>query len=73
MRIRLSDPAHLDDLIETLASEPDAVIGRVGENEVEVSLLGSYADDAMRMELYLRLRAWEAARRTAGVQVEILP
>jgi len=25
----------------------------------------------MRMELYLRIRAWESARRAAGVEIEI--
>jgi hypothetical protein len=41
-------------------------------DEVEVSLVGSYNADAMRMELYLRVRAWEAGRRTAGVEVELI-
>jgi hypothetical protein len=29
-------------------------------------------EDALRMELYLRLRAWEAAHRASGVHVEII-
>jgi hypothetical protein len=33
---------------------------------------GSYNADAMRMELYLRVRAWEAGRRAAGVEVELI-
>ena len=36
------------------------------------TLLGSYRQDALRMELFLRLRAWETAHRTSGVRVEIL-
>jgi len=40
--------------------------------EVSLSLLGSYASDAMRMELYLRVRAWEAAQRSKGVEVEFV-
>jgi hypothetical protein len=39
---------------------------------VSLSLLGSYASDAMRMELYLRVRAWEAAQRSKGVEVEFV-
>jgi hypothetical protein len=39
--------------------------------EVSLSLLGSYASDAMRIELYLRVRAWEAAQRSRGVGVEL--
>ena len=42
-----------------------------GPNEVRVSLLGSYRDDAMRLELYLRLRAWEAAQRANGSEVRL--
>jgi hypothetical protein len=53
MRLRLSDPALVPDLIDYLESTPDVVIDVVGEGEVEVSLMGSYALDAMRMELYL--------------------
>ena len=72
MRVRLNAPAHLDGLIELLASGQDAVIEWVSPYEIEVSLVGSYGEEAMRIELYLRLRAWEAARRAAGARVEIL-
>jgi hypothetical protein len=44
----------------------------VSDDEVVVSLLGSYNSDAMRMELYLRVRAWEAGRRSTGVEIELL-
>jgi len=44
----------------------------VGDGEVEVSLIGSYALDAMRMELYLRVRAWEAARDSRAAAVELV-
>jgi hypothetical protein len=62
MRLRLNDPALVPELVDYLESTPDVVIDVVGDDEVEVSLMGSYALDAMRMELYLRIRAWEAAR-----------
>ena len=70
MRLRLSDPSLIPELLDFLQSTPDVVVDVVAEDEVEVSLLGSYALDAMRMELYLRVRAWEAARR--GVAVELV-
>jgi len=72
MRLRLSDPALIPELLDFLQSTPDVVVDVVGDREVEVSLLGSYALDAMRMELYLRIRAWEAARAARGVTVELV-
>lgn len=71
MRIRVSDAAVADELIEFLESRVDAIVERLNNRELQVSLLGSYNRDAMRMELYLRIRAWESARRAAGAQVEI--
>lgn len=72
MRVRINNPSELDELIEFLRAAPNAIIERLSNHEVEVSLLGSYAADAMRMQLYLQLRAWEASRRAAGTRVEIL-
>lgn len=71
MRVRITDPAALDDLIDFLDSGIAATIDKVDDNELEVSLLGSYNADALRMQLYLRIRAWEAAYRTKGVSVEL--
>jgi hypothetical protein len=70
MRIRLSDPALIPDLIEFLRARVDAVVTQTADDEVEVSLLGSYAHGLMRMELYLRVRAWEAGRR--GVTADLV-
>jgi hypothetical protein len=72
MRVRLSDPALIPDLVEYLGSTPDIVADVVGDDEVEVSLMGSYALDAMRMEVYLRVRAWEAAAKARGESVELV-
>jgi hypothetical protein len=72
MRLRLSSADLLDELIEFLRAKPSAVVDQVSDDEVEVTLLGSYRQDALRMELFLRLRAWETAHRTSGVRVEIL-
>jgi hypothetical protein len=72
MRLRLSDSSLVPDLLEFLRSRPDVIVDVVDDDEVEVSLVGSYALDAMRMELYLRIRAWEAARRTSAELVELV-
>ena len=72
MRLRVSDPAFVPELLEFLQSRLDVVAEQVNEYEVDLSLLGSYAEDAMRMELYLRVRAWEAGQRAKGVEVEFV-
>jgi hypothetical protein len=72
MRLRVSNPALIPDLLEFLRSRADVVAEEVGNDEVDVSLLGSYNSDAMHMELYLRVRAWEAGRRSSGVVVELV-
>jgi hypothetical protein len=72
MRVRVSDPALVPELLEFLQSSGDVVARRLGDDEVEVSLLGSYGLDAMRMELYLRIRAWEAARSSRRASVELV-
>jgi hypothetical protein len=69
MRIRLNDPSLLPDLVEFLQTRTDAVVTEVGDDEVEAMLLGSYAADALRMELYLRIRAWEAGRGGAVAEI----
>ena len=72
MLIRLSSADLLDELVEFLRAEPSAVVDQVSDDEVEVTLLGSYRQDALQMELYLRLRAWEETHRARGVRVEII-
>jgi hypothetical protein len=72
MRIRLSSADLLDDLLDFLRAEPSAVVEQVSADEVEVTLLGSYQQDALRMQLDLRLRTWEASHRASGVSVEII-
>ena len=62
----------LDDLLEFLRAQPSAVVERISDDEVEVTLLGSYQQDALRMELDLRLRAFEAAHRESGVRGDIV-
>jgi hypothetical protein len=73
MRVRVSDPAFTDDLAEQLRSRSDAVVEKISEDELEVSLVGSLDVATMQMEIYLRIRAWEAAAEEAGVTVDVIP
>ena len=72
--LRLSDPGLRDVLIADLQSRTDLVVAAAGEDTIEVSLLGSYNLDAMRMAIYLRVRAWEEVQRAEGrlIRVELL-
>jgi hypothetical protein len=72
LRIRISSAELIDELLASLRAEPSAVVEQISEDEVEVTLLGSYQADALRMELFLRLRAWEEAHSPRGVHVEIV-
>ena len=72
--LRLSDPGLRDVLIADLQSRTDLVVAAAGEDTIEVSLLGSYNLEAMRMAIYLRVRAWEEGQRAKGrlIRVELL-
>lgn len=72
MRVRVSDPALVPELLEFLRSSADVVAEPIDDDEVAVSLVGSYAHEAMRMELYLRIRAWEAVQRSREASVELV-
>jgi hypothetical protein len=64
LRIRIDDPAALPDLVEELSSRVDAVITKVGDDEVELWLLGSLSVSKDRAEMEERLRTRRAARDT---------
>ena len=49
--LRLSDPGMRDVLIADLQSRTDLVVAAAGEDTIEVSLLGSYNLEAMRMAI----------------------
>ena len=72
MRIRVSDPALLPELVEFLERREymAAITEQIGDDELMVSLLGSYSADTMQMQLTLIIRAWESGR--SGRAVEIL-
>jgi len=69
--VRTNSSAATRLLLEYLSAVTDIAVEPVGVREVRVSLLGSYREDAMRLALYLRLRAWEAGQRADGVDVKL--
>jgi hypothetical protein len=69
--IRLNDPALADDLLVDLRSRGDVLAEEIGPGAIRVSVLGSYSADGMRVAIYLRVRAWEAAKRAKGVDVRV--
>jgi hypothetical protein len=69
--IRINDPALLGLLVADLLDRPDVIAEPIEPDRVSVSLLGSYNAQAMRMQIELRLRAWEAAQRSRGVDVKL--
>ena len=68
VKVRIDDPVLLPDLMADLSRRVDAVVTQTGDNEIEVSLLGSRAADADVAELRERVRAW--GRRGATVSGE---
>jgi len=73
-RVRISQADFLGVLVDDLRQRSDLVVAVTGPNTIEVSLLGSYQAEAMRLAVDLRLHAWEAAQRAQGreVYLEIL-
>jgi len=69
--VRTNSSAATRLLIAYLSAVTDIAVEPIGAREVRVSLLGSYREDAMRLALYLRLRAWEAGQRAQGNDVRL--
>jgi hypothetical protein len=61
VRIKLSEPSRLRQLLIVLAFDPSAIVTQLNDAEIEVSFLGSLNTNAQQMETELRLRAWLAA------------
>jgi hypothetical protein len=55
VRIRLADPRELPRLLAELSMQPDLIVSQVGDGELEIDLLGSYALAEMRNEVRRRL------------------
>jgi hypothetical protein len=73
MRVRLNDPAFTDELAEHLRSQRDTIVEKIAADELEVAIVGSFEVEAMQMEIYLRIRAWESAAEGEGVSVDVIP
>lgn len=76
MRIRVSDPAAAVQLSEFLRARVGAIVqpGRTrpgGPTELEVSLLGSYGEDALRDEVDAVVRRWSMLHGRDGTTVEL--
>lgn len=69
--LRLSDPELRDLLIADLRTRIDLIVEPVDQDTIEVSLLGSYSIEAMRLAIDLRVRAWVAAQCAAGRTVHV--
>ena len=71
MRVRVGDAASAADLGEFLRTRIGAIVEQSGRGELEVSLLGSFGDDAMREELETAVRRWALVRQRPGATVKI--
>ena len=77
MRIRVSDLAAALDLSEFLRSRIDAIVerrerrGTAASTELEVSLLGSYSEEALREELEGAVRHWSMLEAHRGAVIEL--
>jgi hypothetical protein len=69
---RISDPTVLSDLVEELAARHDCLAEVIGPNRLSVSVLGSYNNDALELEVELRVRAWQAVRSSHDVEVDVV-
>jgi hypothetical protein len=69
LRVNSDEAAEL--LVEHLSSQDDLAVERIAPGRIRVSVLGSFGAEAMRLELFLRLRAWEAAERSRGHDVRV--
>ena len=69
LRTNTDEAAEL--LAEHLRGQDDLAVEIVAPGRIRVSVLGSFGAEAMRLELFLRLRAWEAAERARGHDVSV--
>jgi hypothetical protein len=69
--VRISDPTLLFSLRAHLAERADCIATAVSADTLDVTIIGSYNEDAMDLEAQLRVRAWEEAQRAQGVDVRV--
>ena len=77
MRIRVNDPDAAVDLSEFLKARIGAIVEQLdglkpgATAELEVSLLGSYSEEALREELESALRRWSMLEGHRAAEVEL--
>ena len=72
MRIRIDDPGLLPDLVAFLDRRVHLVVSAESDHEVEVSVLGSFADGG-RAELDAELQEWRRAHPEAAIELVPAP
>jgi hypothetical protein len=78
MRVRVSDPGAVLDLAEFLRARVGAIVQQTGGSgpgqpaALEVSLLGSYSEEALRGELDATIRRWAISRGRPDDLAELL-
>jgi len=61
VRVRLSDPDRLRQLVDYLAFDQTVVVTQLSDQEIEVAFIGSLSTTGQAMQTELRLRAWLSA------------
>jgi hypothetical protein len=72
MRIRIDDPGLLPELVAFLDSRVHLVVSAESDHEVEVGVLGSFADGG-RAELDAELQDWRRAHPEAAIEIVPAP
>ena len=70
MRVHLGNAELVQELILYFEDQPDCIVRRVGETEVEVSLLGSYGRDGHELALERRLSAFWAQANGSSFRLD---
>jgi hypothetical protein len=68
-RVRVNDPSLVEDLLDFLSHAPDCFVERVGEDEIEASIVSSLRVERLRVQLDGYLRAWEKQNPGARAHV----
>ena len=71
MRVRLEDTAATGDLGEYLRGAGGAIVDRRELQELEVSMVGSFSDAALRDQIELAVGRWRFVRRRPDALVVV--
>ena len=72
MRLRVTDAEAARDLSEFLQARVGAIVEARAPGEFEVSLLGSFGEDALRQEVEAAVRQWRLVRRQPDGVVKLV-